>query len=391
MSNALRMALIALAVLACGNDAPSADRETRTPPGTPIEIAAESIVQVGSAEGGSGQVLHRVTNPALLDGRLVIPMADGRIQVHDKAGRLVESLGGTGKGPGEFEWLTSAWLRGDTLEAYDAPMQRITQFAPDGSVAVVRLENVSFMPSAKGPVNDGWILGSIANAAGERPQRSRDTLVLRHHGLDGGHTGEIHRIPALARYLNSEGRHLPEPLSPAATVRTHEGQIYVGETLQPSIKVLDGTGRVVREFSWSGAGSLSPREAFEAVKERALASAESDQLVEERTRFQNAPTPERLSVWWDFLVDELGFVWVRPYEVLQHANELGGWRGAGPGGEWLVLGPDGSFLATVEVPTDLEPAQITVDAVVGISRDDLGVESVRVHPLSRAGGPQSDR
>ena len=40
-------------------------------------------------------------------------------------------------------------------------------------------------------------------------------------------------------------------------------------------------------------------------------------------------------------------------------------------------------MGSVELPSELEPHQITSDAVVGIVRDELGVESVRVHSLER--------
>ncbi|MEE2897432.1 MAG: hypothetical protein VX815_03095 [Gemmatimonadota bacterium] len=55
----------------------------------------------------------------------------------------------------------------------------------------------------------------------------------------------------------------------------------------------------------------------------------------------------------------------------------------GPGGEWLVISPDGSEVGWIEVPAGLELVQVTSNSVVGLHRDDLGVESVRVHLLTR--------
>ena len=62
-------------------------------------------------------------------------------------------------------------------------------------------------------------------------------------------------------------------------------------------------------------------------------------------------------------------------------GRLGGY--CGPGGNWLVISPEGAEVGWLEMPEGLEPVQITSDAVVGIYRDELGVESVRVHSLSR--------
>jgi hypothetical protein len=56
---------------------------------------------------------------------------------------------------------------------------------------------------------------------------------------------------------------------------------------------------------------------------------------------------------------------------------------SGAGGTWQIISPSGVAAGLVEMPQDLQPVQITADAVVGIARDDLGVESVRVHTLQR--------
>jgi hypothetical protein len=84
------------------------------------------------------------------------------------------------------------------------------------------------------------------------------------------------------------------------------------------------------------------------------------------------------------IVDELGFVWVQRYEPLRHAAALGGLReSSGAGGSWQIFSPRGVAAGLVEMPPDLQPVQITANVIVGIARDDLGVESVRVHTLQR--------
>jgi hypothetical protein len=95
--------------------------------------------------------------------------------------------------------------------------------------------------------------------------------------------------------------------------------------------------------------------------------------------------PERLSVFWKFIVDDAGFIWIRDYEPRLHAAALGGLNpgGVGQGGRYRVLSAEGDAAAMIDVPPDLELVRITADAVVGISRDALGVERVRVHRLRR--------
>jgi hypothetical protein len=93
------------------------------------------------------------------------------------------------------------------------------------------------------------------------------------------------------------------------------------------------------------------------------------------------PTAEQLPVVWKVLVDELGYVWVRPYDPMKHSFALGG--GPGVGGKWLVFSPDGNRVGEIQMPPKLEASAITQNAVVGISRDEMGVESVQVYRLWR--------
>jgi hypothetical protein len=53
-------------------------------------------------------------------------------------------------------------------------------------------------------------------------------------------------------------------------------------------------------------------------------------------------------------------------------------------GRWLVFAPDGTQVTEVEIPADVQPVSITRDALIGIHRDDLDVESVRVYELERS-------
>ena len=51
-----------------------------------------------------------------------------------------------------------------------------------------------------------------------------------------------------------------------------------------------------------------------------------------------------------------------------------------------MFAPDGARVGELEAPVDVEPVSITRDALVGIHRDELGVESVRVYALERSAG-----
>ena len=357
------------------------------PKGTPLEIAAAPSLEFGEAEGDSASILHRVLTPFLLSGgEVAVPLAaDREIRVYAADGGLARTLGRPGQGPGEFADLSAAWPRGDTVEAYDFRLQRITRFIPGGSVQGVALESVPFGSGpVRGGLAGGWLLRVMVNPdPATRPERSRDTLALAHFGRNGRRLGEIARMAGLARFSTPGGQTLPEPLSPEGRVALRGDLIFVGDTREPVLRVLGATGDTVREITWTPVAGLSPRDALRAVLDSLFARTPSERLADVRQRYRAAPAPDGLSVFWDLIVDDEGFVWVRPYDPLLHSHALGGWAGVGPGGDWWVFSPDGDRVAVVRMPSGLVPTHIASGAIAGVHRDVDGVESVRVHALRR--------
>lgn len=358
---------------ACSTDDGSSTADTVE--GTPSEIVGEPRVSVGVLSGDTVQEFHQVTTPFLLaEGRLVVPLQGSSvIRVFDAEGQFLQSLGGPGEGPGEFANLRSAWPRGDTVEAMDSRLNRITRFLPDGEIEVIRLRgSVGVETAVPGAMPDGW----VATAIGSVGSGVRDEVILHGFSMEGTHLGELGQIEGFMR-IDGSGVAGPHPLSPRTVTRISGGEVYVAETETPRIQVLDLGGTVTREIEWEVDDRRAPDEALELVREAPL-DAFYERLMED------AAVPDRLSVFWDFLVDDLGFIWIRPYEPGEHAIALGGGgREARLDGPWRILSADGVEVGAVEIPAGLRPAQITADALVGIWRDSLGVESVRVHDLRR--------
>lgn len=382
ISGVLAPALTALALstLGCG---PSDEEASAgpVPEGTPVAIAAEPRLVLGSVEGDPAEQFHQVVRPFLLpDGALVVPVAGaGEIRVFDRDGELTRSLGDPGEGPGEFVALNSAWARGDTIEAYDWRQQRITRFFPSDSFQIVQLERVgSGSRAVPGELTDGWLVVGIAEAGPGR----RDRMVVRRFGKDGSRRDEVARVDGMSRHRISGGGG-PGPLSPRAAFSLHDGQLYLAETLTPGIRVFAPDGTLQREITWQPADTLSPEAAFDAVVDAAVAEAPPEDSAETRRRLEAFPVGEHVSRFWSFLVDAEGFVWVEPYRPSKHSLELTGFWEKGPGGLWSIFSPEGRRVGAVEVPPGLEPTQVTADAVVGIRRNELGVEFVQVHALER--------
>jgi hypothetical protein len=342
-------------------------------------VGVEEIAQLdlGVLEGDTLEEFHQIRTPFLLpDGKLVVPLAGANtIRVFSANGEFVESLGRAGSGPGEFQDLAGAWPRGDTVEALDFELRRFVRFLPDGSTQEIEIQSDHPDVGIAGPLGEGWVIAGVADAAFGR----RDQIAVRRIGRDGVDRGELTRVEGMARYRGADFRG-PEPLSPTAVITVGDDAVFVGETLTPRLQVFDDSGVLKRELVWE-ATPVSVTTVYQAVLDSAVATAAPNRAATIRQRLAAAHIPDQLSVFWKVIVDERGFVWIRPYDPFANAFALGPRDGAG--GSWTVLSPDGVSIGSVETPAGIEPAYITSNALVAIARDDLGVESVRVHSVRR--------
>lgn len=382
--SALICAAAAAAAVACGGDdgggpgvAPDA------PPGTPRAADPEPRLVVGTVEGDTAQQFHRVRTPFLMDdGQLVVPVSGAdAIRVFGPDGELLRSLGGTGQGPGEFTSLSAAWARGDTVEAYDGSLRRVVRFFPDGTYREVKLKGVrSAQLPVPGTWGDGWAVATLLFWGWGR----RDEMAVHRYDRSGEDLGVVARVEGLARYRTPlfSG---PDPLSPRALFALHGDELYVAETTTPEIRVYGPEGDRRRTLVWEPEERIPPEEAFARVVEAEVEDAGPDQAEAVRRRQEAHEVRDHVSAFWGFLVDDEGFVWIQPYDPDAHSLRLtaGGLSRPGSGGEWRILTPEGEPAGRVAVPDDLEPIRVTSDAVVGVRRNELGVEFVQVHDLER--------
>lgn len=353
--------------------------------GQPLNVDKRPFLTLGISEGDPAEEFYQVKPPFLLpSGHVVVPLtAAGEIRVFTLDGQLVATHGRLGEGPGEFRYLISAWPCGDTIEAFDLLLGRVTRFYPDGTSQSVRLdvERAGYRPSSAVPgiFRDGWALFGVTSSG----YGHRDGVTASHFSRDGTFVSHIARTQGIFRY-EAPGMTGPTPLSPSASFAVMGDALYVGETLTPVIEVVDGTGRSENVITWVP-DEVSPTDALREVVRLAVERADPNRREMIRKRLDAAPTPDRVPAFSTFLVDDQGFVWVRPYEVGRDAAALGGpLYGEGPtGGVWWVFTSEGEKLGSIEFPPDLEPSHITADAVVGVRRDELGLEYVQVHRLHR--------
>ena len=99
--------------------------------------------------------------------------------------------------------------------------------------------------------------------------------------------------------------------------------------------------------------------------------------------------PDEYPLFGRLLVSRTGNLWVMAYPQIE--EPISSWRLTSTyaflvdeaGARWRVLSPSGALLAEVQTPPGLFPLEVGEDYVLGVSKDELDVETVSLHALTR--------
>lgn len=356
-------------------------------------VTTDPVLSIGVVDTPLVQQFHHIEGlTRMSDGTIVVlNTGSGQLKAFDSGGNHLWSAGGLGAGPGEMndhQGKRLLRLRGDTLLVISG-FYRIT-FGPDGRLVEHRLQPEEgacrslTIPAAgdeyaecrttSGDVVPGpWVRESTIVRIGQDQVDSIGPFFLS----DGWRShSEVIRSPLGPRGTLRFARSEPTLLY----ARDDEYRIELWDLLSGSLSM------VVRRQSprWArtevdivldtwGFNGLHP--SFRADDER-LSVADSLSLVN------------------DFLMDELGFLWVRrepspsegdegiPQEVFtpDGTERIGVvWNTSGLHD---VFRPDGTYLGTVRLPR-LGRVEIGADYVLGTVVDDWGIYYVRMFGLAR--------
>ena len=341
---------------------------TQPAPGSrlPWEIGAQPSLAIGSVASGGADELFQVRDAARLeDGRIVIVnLGSNELKVFGPDGSHAGTWGRQGEGPGEFTrhgpTAVALWP-GDSVAAVDAPYSpRLPLFDLEGNHG----RDIAFDVSRGGILGvlpDGKIISSgseVFNRMAVFETRELVHLETEWSVLDTD--GTLHA--SLGRFLYGEAYFselwegdMHHPFQRRATGAVWGNLVAVGvsDTYEIRAFATDGTlVRIVRRV-WD------PRTPTEAEYP------------------MPAPPIDSYPAFAQILSDRAGYLWVQDYQV----------PGDGEGPiVWTVFDPEGRVQGLVETPSELDVFEIGEDYVLGLVKDELGVEYVQVWALDREGG-----
>ena len=350
--------------------------------GWTIDSVPDVVIGAGADEGDQ---LYRVQGiKGFEDGSfLVVDGGSRQLRFFDAQGGPTHRVGRKGEGPGEFEDPILVPLVGlDSLLVWDRYLQRFQYFSPDGqSNHTLRL--VDRWPAGGRPPHgavgsrmllDEWEIDWFVPAS-QQTHGPKDTGV-NFLWYDPVSQSQVHlashRVTRDFHFTRS-GRppvrdQIPFTVFPTGTVAQDGGLITDGITYQ--IKEYSLAGEVRRILRLDLPGRPVTDAMIRDWMESEMTSRNGGALLQEV--LGSMPMPYTLPAFESLLMDDLGFVWAKIYD----------WDPVQPQ-RWVVFDPDGAALGSVEIPLGLEVKWIGPEAVLGVWKDEFGVEHVHRHGLRR--------
>lgn len=341
-------------------------------------LSAQPSLTIGLIDGPPEYQLHRVVGSSrMADGRIVVGNAGtDELRFYGPDGAHLESVGGRGGGPGEFQRLRSIRLiTGDSVLVYDSSNRRVSIFDPWG--AFVRSYEIAPFTGQPAfvhhvlPFPDGSVLAGAFRFRSSRVRvetgLSRDTSTLVHCDAEGQLIASIGQFPAMEWYTGPEIPRMEVLFARGTDFAVHGEHFFVGDNASYRIAEYRRDGTLVRIIRRSL--DAVPVTAGDIDLER---QAWLDNLAEEEQWMADVPAPPTMPAYSAVRVDTDGNLWVERYQP--HGEDVA---------NWTVFNREGSMLGTVDVPAKFDVHQIGADYVLGSWHDEMNVEHVRLFELAK--------
>jgi hypothetical protein len=400
----LRAAGIGLlpALAACGGDARAAGPVVRDSAGVRIvensapawkegegwRLAAEPALDIGMLDGPAQYQFGRVTGAVRLgDGTVVVGDDQSKdLRFFDRTGRHVRTVGREGGGPGEFKAVGSLAALGDSLVVGDYNNRRVSVFGPDGRlVRAVPLDagGSRDFTFPVGYLGDGSVLLSSGGVfdGNARTGVSRDSVTYLRLAPAGGAPRRLGRFVGSEMFVQSGGGAVmvgPRAFGRSAEISVVPDGFFYGSSDTYQIGRYDASGRLlrlVRRPQATRAVTPADIERYRESRLKQAAEARGGRFRQMQEKSLAAMSyPETMPAHGRIQADRAGNLWVSDFQVTPEDP-----------GKWTVFDPEGRMLGTVSTPARFRVFEIGEDYVLGVWKDELDVDHVRLFALEKPG------
>jgi hypothetical protein len=351
----------------------------------PLRTSAQDItftkpvLRLGSADGDSSQILFGASSAARRsNGDLVISnTGTNQIRVYSASGKLRQTLGRKGGGPGEFQFLQRVdVIRGDTIVAYDIGNGRITWFDPSGKVArsasVQPLGN-GVLPRAAGFTDNGRMLAHSDFGRVFTAGEHRDTLTFVLYDVRGTPVDTLGRYPGPEEFHLVGGEFAVRrsiPFGRDAYASAHGGRIAIGSNDAYTFDVFNSSAKRVVTHREARPAVKTSKAHLAILDRKYLEGMPAQMRTATAARMKEFPVRETYPYYEGLLASDDGSVWTA--EVLRPDDRTR---------VWVVRTPDGARPRQIRVPAGVDLVSVGNGYAIGHERDAVGVESIVVYSM----------
>jgi hypothetical protein len=301
------------------------------------------------------------------EGRMVV--SDHRannIKVLRPDGTLLDTLGGPGEGPGEFQQVAHVQVaRGDSLYAYDFRQSRLTVFEPAAPYRVSRLVSI---PREEGFVSRMFVLekhivggfggGFRSPEEGIQTFPPRTMRLIQENGRPSDSLFQVQRGKLAVSEMDRGFRAHPLPFR--RTTRMYaspNARFYYGwtDSLHVKARTLGGEPEVIASIP------TEPVPVTEAARDSALSDLDG-----EIRNVVASGLPDNKPAFTQLLVAETGRLWIKRPTTAPDAETA----------PWWVLNPETQTIQKTKLPAAVSLTVVTNDYAYGTTRTDLGAPAV---------------
>ncbi len=325
------------------------------------------------------QDIGRLSNGDLV----VLDNAPPFVRVFDSHGAFVRSFGESGDGPGEFRGPRSlSMLPGDNILIDDLNGSRLTTLSSALEFqSAHRVEGAAAGSSSLTQIGDTVFVandGISSRDWTDLPRGiSRPVRPFELVGASGTALGVIAEI-AIGDVMVSENSLGAPPFGRFTQIAGFDGKLIVGFGLAPEVEWRNERGDVIQlaRLELNQDLSISATDISELIELRVAAWGGRGGISAEsiRSALDDQPMVESKGAYSLLIVDRVGFVWLGEYVVDP--------RLVTPK-RWHVLGPDGAWKATIDLPDRFTPFWIDRETIIGVARIEWDVETVQAYELYR--------
>lgn len=360
--------------------------------GTPRwALADRPDLVIESRADGDAFALYRIGQARFTSDGGIVVRNGLELLWFDPRGALRGRGGGRGEGPQESLALFAfEVLGGDSVVALSRRPPSVKIFGPNGGFVRTVPAPVRFPVIMSRQGNSTWVgITFGGESAPARVGLFRERWHVVRYNPEFSATDTIASLDG-RMFFGDRRRSTHVPGSPSAHFTAGGGIVVVGESDTYELRVFDAGGEPLHIIRNSAA---NPRESL-------LMNADRPNLPIEgggARRRLDPPTLSEAPAYEGVFVANDGMIWVRrragPDAETVRANQFGSSPSSGggtvwvaevlQGQEWHVYDASGRLSAQAMLPPRFRPTEIADSRVLGVWKDELDVESIRVYRLTK--------